>query len=121
MHVYRKYRIPKIPNVEYIYVGIQIKNQRIYDESSHAHLPPNLAPLVPLDAQPALAPDLLEPPALELVALVRGRGEAHRADVVRARVRLDRVRAALPDARREIHARDRVRHAVPVEDELRAG
>ena len=86
-----------------------------------AHLPPNLALDVPLDAQPALAADLLEAPPLEFVALVRSRGEAHRADVVRARVRLDRVRAALPDARREVHARDGVRHAVPVEDELGAG
>ena len=85
------------------------------------HLPPDLAALVPLDAQATLALDLLEAPALEVVELVRGGGEAHRADVVRARVRLRRVRAALPDARREIHARDRVRHAVPVEDELRVG
>ena len=88
--------------------------------ASHARLPPDLAFDVPLDAQPALAPDLLQPPALELVALVRGRGEAHRADVVRARVRLDRVRAALPDARCEVEARDGVRRAVPVEDELLA-
>ena len=58
------------------------------------HLPPDLATLVPLDAQAALALDLLEAPALEVVELVRGGGEAHRADVVRTRIGLDRVRAA---------------------------
>ena len=81
-------------------------------------LPPDLATLVPLDAQAALALDLLEAPALEIVELVRGGGEAHRADVVRARVGLDGVCAALPDACCEVEARDGVRRAVPVEDEL---
>ena len=84
------------------------------------HLPPDLAALVPLDAQTALALYFLEAPALELVALIRRRGEAHRADVVRARVGLDGVCATLPDARREVEARDGVRRAVPVQDELLA-
>ena len=83
------------------------------------HVPPDLAALVPLDAQAALALDFPEAPALELVGLVCARGEAHRADVVRARAGLGRVRAALPDARREVEARGGVRGAVPVEDELR--
>ena len=81
-------------------------------------LPDILAiPLVHGDVR--LPTDLAQLVPLEVVHLVRGRGEPHRADVVRARVGRDRVRARLPDARREVEPRVCARGAVPVHEELR--
>lgn len=84
--------------------------------SNANHLPPDLAAVVQFHLDSPCSALLDQPPALEIVALVAGRGEAHSLDMMRTRVGGDGVRAALPDASREVEARLRVGRAVPVQD-----
>ena len=63
-------------------------------------LPANVPTIVWLYAHTALALDLLEAVALQFIPLIRGGGEAHRTDVMRAGVGGSGVGTRLPDARR---------------------
>ena len=76
--------------------------------------PAGVAPIVRFDAQRSGTAPLHEAIAREVVLRVRRRCEAHRANVVWTRHGADRVRARLPDARREIQTRFRVRYTVPI-------
>ena len=81
-------------------------------------LPAHVTRVVRLDLHRALAALLADPIPPQLVAFVRLGREPHRADVVRPRIRGDRVCARLPDARREVEPRLCVWDPVPVEYEL---
>lgn len=70
------------------------------------------------DPELALARDLAQTVSLELIAFIRHGREAHRDEVVRARVGRDGVRARFPDAGCEVEARLWVGRPVPVHDQL---
>ena len=103
---------------KHIYKEAKKKRQNIWKTSHDSFLPAYVAAIIRFDTQRALPRELAQTIPAQLVAFVRRRGEAHSADMVRPRVRGDGVRARLPDARREVEPRARIRCAVPVQDEL---